>query len=415
MNKIGSEEIIKTLESKKETTAYKKLFISLIFLLLVGVGLYMFFEKNREEVTVYNTVSPMKKDLIVSVSATGNLEPTNSVNVGIEVSGTILEIYADYNDVVKKGQLLAKLDTTKLESQVNSTKAALNVAKANLLESKISVKDAKRELKRVEDLYKSTNGNYPSSKEIDSALINYEKSKATYSALVAQKAQAQALLESNEEDLRKAIIISPIDGVVLSREVEVGQSVVSNMEIPTLFILAQDLKNMEVIVSVDEADVGQVRENQEVTFSVDAYPEKIFKGFIQQVRMNSAVVNNVVTYETVVVVDNSDLLLFPGMTVSADITTKHVKDTLLVPNATLRFSPPRAKKSKTRLALFGRPPMKEKSDLSTSKERVWVLKENQAVPVAIKLGESDGINSVILEGEISLNDKIITGIKESKR
>ncbi len=415
MNKISSEEIIKTLESKKETTGYKKIFLSLIFLLLIGAVLYIFFGKQHEKITIYNTVSPMKNDLIVSVSATGNLEPTNSVNVGIEVSGTILEIYADYNDIVKKGQLLAKLDTTKLESQVNSTKAALSVAKANLLESKIGVKDAKRELKRVQDLYKSTNGNYPSSKEIDSALINHEKSKASYSALVAKKAQAQALLESNQEDLRKAIIISPMDGVVLSREVEVGQSVVSNMEIPTLFTLAQDLKNMEVIVSVDEADVGQVHENQAVTFSVDAYPERIFKGIIRQVRKNSAVVNNVVTYETVVIVDNSDLLLFPGMTVSADITTKHVKGALLVPNSTLRFSPPSTEKTKTRFAFFGRPPMKEKSDLSTSTKRVWVLKDNQAVSVSIKLGESDGINSVITEGRISMSDRIITGIKESKK
>lgn len=412
MNKIDTQEIQEVLQTQKSTGSLKKWFIWISVLIIVLILFFtLFIQKNVKSVS-YNVTSATQKDLIVSVSATGNLEPTNSVDVGIEVSGTILEIYADYNDVVKKGQLLAKLDTTKLKSQVNVTKAALSVAKANLLERKIGVKDAKRELDRLQELYKSTNGNYPSTKEIDGAMISYEKSKAAYSALVAQKAQAQALLESNQEDLRKAIIVSPIDGIVLSREVEVGQSVVASMQIPTLFTLAEDLKKMEVIVSVDEADVGQVRKNQEVTFSVDAYPNKTFKGLIKQVRMNSEVVNNVVTYETVVVVDNSDLLLFPGMTVSADITTKRIKNALLIPNAALRFSPPKKEENSGGFTLFS-PPNKEKINLSTSSKKVWILKDEQAVAVPIKVGDSDGVNSVIMDGDVSMSDKIITGIKES--
>lgn len=414
MNKIDTQEIQEVLQTQNTKGSLKKYLIWITILSIVGIAFFLLFIQKNEKITLYNTSSAIQQDLIVSVSATGNLEPTNSVDVGIEVSGTILEIYVDYNDIVKKGQLLAKLDTTKLESQVNSTKAALSVAKANLLESRINVKDAKRELDRLQELYKETGGNYPSTKEIDSALINYEKSKAAHSALIAQRAQAQALLESNQEDLRKAIIISPIDGVVLSREVEIGQSVVASMEIPTLFTLAEDLKKMEVIVSVDEADVGQVQKDQEVAFSVDAYPDEIFKGLIKQVRMNSVVVNNVVTYETVVIVDNSDLLLLPGMTVSADITTKHIKDALLVPNATLRFSPPQKEEESSDISFFGPPPIKEKVNLSTNAKRLWILKENQAIAVPIKLGDSDGINTVIIEGDISLNDKIITGIKESQ-
>lgn len=415
MNKIDSKEIIKTLDTQKKGFSYKKLFSLLLIFLIIGTLIFIFFIQKGEESIAYNTTSPLQEDLVVTVSATGNLEPTNSVDVGIEVSGTILEIYADYNDVVTKGQLLAKLDTTKLVSQVNSTKAAVSVAKANLLESSINVKDAKRELQRVQELYKATDGNYPSSKEIDNALITYEKSKAGYASLKSQKSQAQALLVSNQEDLRKAIVVSPIDGVVLNRAIEVGQSLVTNMEIPTLFTLAEDLKKMEVIVSVDEADVGQVRKNQRVAFSVDAYSDKVFKGLIVQVRKNSVVVNNVVTYETVVSVDNSDLLLLPGMTVSADITTKLVKSALLVPNAALRFSPPKQEKESSDITFFGPPPLKDKSDLSVSSKKIWILKEGKAVEIPIELGDTDGVNSVILKGDISLNDKIITGIKESKK
>lgn len=414
MSNIDNKDIEKTLATQKSTSGKKKIFILLGILLVVIGVLYFTFIKETKDTTTYNTVSATKQDLIVTVSATGNLEPTNSVDVGIEVSGTILEIYVDYNDVVKKGQVLAKLDTNKLESQVESTKAALNVAKANLLEAKLNIKDTKRELDRLKALFESTNGNYPSTKEIDSATIAYEKSKASFAALKAQKAQSEALLKSNEEDLKRAVVISPINGVVLNRAVEVGQSVVATMQIPTLFTIAQDLKKMEVIVSVDEADVGQVKEGQKVNFSVDAYPERVFEGHIEQVRKNSVVVNNVVTYETVVSVDNSDGLLLPGMTVSADITTKVVKDALLVPNSALRFSPPEKQKEQ-QTVFFGPPPVKEKTDLSTNKKNLWVLKGKQVVAVPIELGDSDGINTVITKGDISLDDKIIIGIQESKK
>jgi len=416
MSNTNSEDIKKTLASQNETKSFTKWFLWVVIVVTIGSVFYFYIFNKSEKTIIYKTVAPLKKDLIVKVSATGNLEPTNSVDVGIEVSGTILEVYVDYNDVVKKGQLLAKLDTTKLVSQVDSTKAALNVANANLLESNINVKDAKRELERVQELYKVTDGNYPSTKEIDSALITYEKSKATHEALKAQKAQAAAYLKSNEEDLKKAIVTSPINGVVLNKAVEVGQTLVASMQIPTLFTLAEDLKKMEVIVSVDEADVGQVKKDQMVEFSVDAYPDKIFKGIIKQVRMNSTMVNNVVTYETVVTVDNSDLLLRPGMTVTADITTKVVKDPLQVPNAALRFSPPiKEKEESIEFQLFGPPAVKEKSDLSINSKNLWILKDAKAVAVAIELGDSDGVNSVIKSENISMDDKIIVGIQETAK
>lgn len=414
MSSIKSEDIEKNLASQTEKKGFKKWFLWIVIFIAIAVALYLFVFNKSEESVAYNTVTPIKKDLVVSVSATGNLEPTNSVDVGIEVSGTILAIYVDYNDVVKKGQILAKLDTSKLASQVDSTKAALRVAHANLLTSEISIKDTKRELDRVQNLFKATKGNYPSTKEIDAALILYEKSMASHEALKAQESQAEALLESNKEDLKRAVVTSPINGVVLNKAVEVGQSLVASMQIPTLFTLAEDLKKMEVIVSVDEADVGEVKNGQSVSFSVDAYPDKVFNGVIKQVRMNSTMVNNVVTYETVVTVENAELLLRPGMTVTADITTKIVKDALLVPNAAFRFSPPKkAKEKSSSLRLFGPPTTKEKTDLSMNSKKLWILKDGQAVGVAIELGESDGVFSVITSKNISMNDEIILSIREN--
>lgn len=416
MSNIDSQDIQKTLDAHKGASKFKKwIYIFVAFIIVIIASYFLFFSSSKK-VVAYNTISPMKKDLVVTVSATGNLEPTNSVTVGIEVSGTILDIYVDYNDVVKKGQILAKLDTTKLESQVDSAKAALSIAKANLTTSKIDIKDAKRELDRLQELFKATNGNYPSTKEIDSATIAYDKSNASYKATLAKKEQAQADLESKQEDLKKAIVVSPIDGVVLDKAIEVGQSVVASMQIPTLFTLAEDLKNMEVIVSVDEADVGEVKKNQKVTFSVDAYPNKTFEGVIKKVRMNSVIVNNVVTYETVVSVKNEDLLLRPGMTVSADITTKVIKDAMLVSNAALRFSPPKVKPKKSKgFSLFKRGSRKNREPISLNAKKLWILKGQKAIPIPIEIGDTDGVNRVIISDKLSLEDKVITGIKEGSK
>ncbi len=412
MKKITKDDIHQTLATEKVQKYSKRKYLWLLGVVLLLLGAYYFTKSDSNKIVEYNTAKVTKGDLIVTVSATGNLEPTNSVNVGIEVSGTILEIYVDYNDIVKKGDVLARLDTNKLESQVNSTKAALDVATANLLESKIGVRDAKRELQRVEELFKATDGNYPSTKDIDAARITYEKSKASYKALVAQEKQAKALLETNKEDLKKAIVLSPMDGVVLDKAVDVGQSVVASMQIPTLFSIAQDLKSMEVIVSVDEADIGGVRKGQDVTFTVDAYPSKVFKGVIKQVRVNSEIVDNVVTYETVVSVDNADLLLRPGMTVSADITTKVIKDALLIPNAALRFTPPvQEQEEQNDFALFG-PSTKQKEDLSINSQSIWVLENGQAQKKKIQLGESDSVKSEVVSGNITVDSQVIIDIKE---
>ncbi len=413
-NSINMDEINKTLSIGTKKKSFLRRFWWWLILLLIAV-LFFFLKANESESVVhYNSVQATKQDLIVTVSATGNLEPTNSVNIGIEVSGTLAEILVDYNDIVKQGQILAKLDTTKLESRVNSSKASLEVAKANLLESKLGMNDARYELRRVQGLFKSTNGNYPPKREIDKAKVLYQKSKATNQALLAKVHKSEAGLKSDEDDLKKAVVISPIDGIVLDKLVEIGQSVVASMQIPTLFTLAEDLKKMEVVVSVDEADVGEVKKGQKVTFSVDAYSLKIFEGVIKQVRMNSQIVNNVVTYETVVSVGNEELLLRPGMTVSADITTKIFKDQILVPNVALRFSPPKIQEKKSSdFVLFGPPPIKEKIDLSANTKRLWILEAGKAKAVPVEFGASDGVNTIVFSDIITTDTKIILGIQEN--
>lgn len=412
MSNTTTLEIEKTLAKDKKSRSFWKYFL-LLFIILIAGAIWFMSNSPQTQGIEYQTVKPERKDLINTVSATGNLEPTNSIDIGIEVSGTIEEVLVNYNDHVTRGQILAKLETTKLSSQVNNAKASLEVAKASLEESRISRSDAKRELDRVQKLYQSTGGNYPARKEIDAAKILHQKAQATYKAALAQVEQAQASLKSNEDDLNKAVVISPIDGIVLDKAVEVGQSVVATMTIPTLFTLAKDLTAMQVILSVDEADVGEIKEKQQVNFTVDAYPNKNFTGIIQQVRMNSQIVNNVVTYETVVLVDNSEQLLRPGMTVSADITTKVIANTLTVPNSALRFVPPTPTEATGRkMIFFGPPDKRPQTDLSMSGKQLWILENNLPKAVPVEFGESDGIQTAIKSKQITTDTLVIIGQKE---
>lgn len=381
-----------------------------VFLIVVWSFFYSTMSQGKEQ-TKYNTTKMAKRDLVIKVSATGNLEPTNSVDVGIEVSGTIAKVLVDYNDRVSTGQILAKLDTTKLLSQVNNSKASLEVAKANLFEANISIEDTKQELDRLQKLFDSTHGNYPTQQSIDKATIAYKKAQALYGAYRAKVSQAKALLKANEDDLKKAVVVSPIEGIVLNRKIEVGQSVVANMQIPILFTLAQDLKKMQAVISVDEADIGKIKEKMSVEFSVDAYPKKLFNGTIRQVRLNAVKLDGVVTYEVVVDVDNSNLLLRPGMTVSADIITQKLTDKYTIPNSALRFSP-NIKNSRARKHLFAARPKREQTKKAKAKS-IWTVQNGDPTKVEVEVGMSDGIYSVLKSDAIDPDTPIITSIKES--
>ncbi|MGB3961791.1 MAG: efflux RND transporter periplasmic adaptor subunit [Sulfurimonas sp.] len=393
-----SLDISKQLEKEGKKVEIKKwLIVAIIFVGMIALGAYFMTTAGKNEKIKYLTAAIEKKDLLVKVSATGNIEPTNTVDVGIEVSGTIIEVGADFNQQVKRGDILARLDTTKLESKVKNSQAALLVAKANFLEKKISLEDTRNELERGKTTYKSTNGKYPSDKDLDALRNNHERALANYTASEAGVTQVRAQLKSDEDDLKKAVVKSPINGIVLDKKVEVGQSVVSVMQIPVLFTLAEDLSKMQVVLSVDEADIGQVAEGQNVEFFVDAYPHEQFQGKITQVRLNSIIVSGVVTYATVVAVDNPRLLLKPGMTTSADIVTEVVKNRLSVPNSALRFTP-----------------KDEKKDEKNQGKQVWILENNLPKSLSVTAQKSDGIFTAISGEGIKEGMQVIIGTQKEQ-
>ncbi|MDD2369566.1 MAG: efflux RND transporter periplasmic adaptor subunit [Sulfuricurvum sp.] len=382
---------------------WKKIFIVLFILLAIAAAVLYGIKKNKKDEVSYITVAYKTQDLTTTVSATGNLEPTNTVDVGIEVSGTISEVLVDYNDRVHVNQPMARLDTTKLMAVETSSKSNWMKFQANEQSAKATLDNAVIENDRVQKMYASTQGNYPSRKDMQSALTALEQAKAGLAAAKAQVAQSLAQLKTDQDNLKKAVVVSPIEGIVLSRKVEPGQTVVASMQTPVLFTLAEDLTKMKAIVSVDEADIGGVKENQEVQFSVDAYPNRVFEGKITQLRMNSEIVNGVVTYEAVVEVQNNDLLLRPGMTANASIITGLYKNVPVVPNAALRFTPPITKKDDKK---------KHATNGEDKGNYVWILKNKTPVKTKVVIGQSNGIMSIVKSSSLKIGDQIITGVEE---
>ncbi len=391
------------LTTQPSSQRWKKIIWGSIALLIIIAASFYVMKYTKKEKTAYITVPLKVQDLTTSVSATGNLEPTNTIDVGIEVSGTIDSVLVDYNEHVRSGQILARLDTTRITATVTSSQAILMKSKANEQSAKAAVDNAAIEEERARTMFSSTGGNYPSRKEMQSLSTMLIQAKASLSAAKAQVAQSYAQLKSDEDNLRKAIVVSPINGVVLNRKVEPGQTVVASMQTPILFTLAEDLTKMKAIVSVDEADIGGVKENQKVVFTVDSYANREFEGKITQLRLNSAIVNGVVTYEAVVQVDNTDLLLRPGMTANASIITDTLKQVTVIPNAALRFSPPADKDEKKK---------KRATEESDKGAHVWVLKNEVPTKVKVQIGKSDGVSSVVSASSLKVGDLMITGIDE---
>ncbi len=356
----------------------------------------------------YITQPAERGNLTVIVTATGTLEPTNEVEVGSELSGIIEMVEVDYNDRVKEGQVLAKLDTDKLEAQVLQSKAALESAKAKVSEAKATVLEARLKLDRCEKLVERQ---LCPQEDVDTAQATYARAQAEEASTKAVVAEAQATLDANQTNLEKAVIHSPINGIVLDRNVESGQTVAASFQTPVLFTLAEDLTQMELHVDVDEADVGQVKEGQEATFTVDAYPDRRFPAHITQLRYGAQEVDGVITYETVLNVNNSDLFLRPGMTATADISVKQVEDALLVPTAALRFSPPAQQQVKRESGgslisqIMPRPPRPRstpREEVSTEKkqQQVWALRDGQPVAVSVTVGVTDGVMTEVIRGEV---------------
>lgn len=402
-----------SLEPRRKKSGSLKFILAwaLVFCLAVFF-IYKWTEGQKGTTTEYRTMEARRGDLTVTVTATGNLVPTNQVDVGTEVSGTVESVEVDYNDVVKAGQVLARLDTTMLDAQVNQSRSAVESSRANLLLAQASVLEAKSGMDRLVHVRELSGGKIPSTQDFDAAEANLKRAQATEAMVRANIAQAEAKLRIDQTNLEKAIILSPINGVVLVRSAEKGQTVAASLQAPVLFTLAEDLTKMELHVKVDEADVGLVREGQEATFTVDAYPDRSFPAHIIQVRYGSQPTEGVVSYLTVLNVDNADLSLRPGMTATADILVKQINDALLIPNAALRFVPPQQEEKTVGTEggsliskLFPRPsrtrPRKSNEGAGRQKQQVWILRDNQPVPIPVTTGATSGIMSEILSGEIT--------------
>lgn len=360
----------------------KKKIIAVITVVTVAVVCccLAFCGKGKHEVSFETAVIGIN-DISNSVTATGTIEPVTSVDVGTQVSGIVANIYVDYNSVVKKGQVIAELDKTNLISEVNTAKASLSNAQSQLTYQKANYQ-------RYKALYDK---GLVSADEYETALLSYQQAQDAVT-------QQRESLQQAQTNLGYATITSPVDGVVLSREVEEGQTVASSFETPTLFTIAKDLTDMRVIADVDEADIGDVREGERVTFTVDAYPDDTFSGTVTQVRQEGNTEDNVVTYEVVISAPNKDLKLKPGLTANVTIYTLDKPGVLSVPNKALRFTPAKE--------LIGDAQVKD----CKGENKVWTFAGNvfQAHPVTV--GISDGVNTELLGG-MDKGAKVVTEIK----
>jgi len=358
----------------------------------------------------YVTEPVTRGSLTVIVTATGSVQPTEKVDISSELSGTVRKVLVDYNSPVVAGQVLAELDTDKLEATTNSSRAKLAAAKAKISEAAATVVEKQQDLAR-QKMLAGMHAGVP--QDFDRAQAAYDRAVASLASTRADVGVAEADLQLNETNLAKASIRSPINGVILQRNVDPGQTVASSLQAPVLFSIAENLKQMELQVDVDEADVGKVKVGQSATFGVDAYPDQRFPAAIRDVRFAPETIQGVVTYKAVLNIDNSELLLRPGMTATAEIKVTEVNDTLLIPNTALRYTPTATNSTANRgfltQLLPGPPPFRPSSPQEpTGRNRtVWVLRDGAAVQVDVIIGSSDGKRSEVQGSDLHLGQALI--------
>ena len=368
----------------------RKILIGIAVALIIGGAAFFFLGKKGDE-TQFRTEKVTKGDIVSTVTATGTVNAVTTVLVGTQVSGTIKAIYADFNSKVKKGQLIAQIDPALFEAQVDQARANLVTSKANLAKAEVSVVDAQRTLERNRQLFSK---NLIARSDLDTAETNYDAARAQAEANKAMVEQAAAALRTAETNLRYARIPSPVDGIVVSRNVDVGQTVAASFQTPTLFTIAQDLTKMQIDSSVAEADIGKIMVGQPVEFTVDAYPDSPFHGSVSEIRNAPITVQNVVTYDVVIKVDNPELKLKPGMTANVSIIVSSKKDVLRISNAALRFRPSERR---------GKGEQKEK----TSGSGVWVVENNKPKRIGVTTGISDGNNTELVSGSLKEGQELI--------
>lgn len=363
----------------------KYLIYGIALLAIFGIG-YKMLNRNAGG-TVYKTQKIENGDIMESITASGTINPLSTVSVGSQASGRIAEIYVDYNSVVKKGQLLALIDQENAKATVQQREAALEIAKAQVNVEENNIKYYKKALNRISKLNASK---YSTEKDLEAAERDYDNAVAQLTLEQAQVKQAQASLNSAQTELSYTEIKAPVDGIVISKAVEVGQTVAASFETPELFSVAEDLTKMQIEASVVEADIAKVKEGQKVRFTVDSYADDYFYGTVTQVRNEATTTSNVVTYTVVIGIDNTDMKLKPGMTANVEIITAEEKNVMLVPNQALRFY------------------IDDSDNAKRYKDRgVWIIKNGHPERVTVKIGVSDDDNTQILESTLKIGDEVI--------
>jgi HlyD family secretion protein len=389
----------------------KKYVIILVVVLLIS-GIAGFFYLKRTPEVSYKTVRIERGTIVSTVAATGNLSAVTTVQVGTQVSGTIQKLYVDYNSRVKKGQAIAEIDPSLFNASVEQSQGNVLSAEANLQKAKVTLADAERTVKRNRKLLAD---GIISQSDYDVAETAWQSARASVKAAEGSVAQTRGSLMQSSSNLRYSVIRSPVDGVVISRAVDVGQTVAASFQTPTLFTIAQDLTKMQIEVSVDEADISRIKMDQDASFTVDSYPEQSFKGKVVQIR-NAPVINqNVVTYVTVVNVDNTDLKLKPGMTANVSIEVARKDDTLKLPPAALRFKP-KAKAEEAKQGKQAGGPAGSGAREAGGKpggrkgaggQQVYILKDNAPLAVPVKTGIASNSSIELVEGGLKEGDEVI--------
>lgn len=381
--------------------------------LVAGAAWWLLNRQTTGNVISYDTAPAAVNTLLVKVQATGNIQPTTQVDVSSERSGVIRSVNVKANSLVKRGDVLAQLDTERLEAELARGKAALAASEARLEDAKATLVEKQTAFKRAERLSKQ---GISSTADLDTARAAQSRAEAGVVAAKADIEVAKAELTMQETDITKTRILSPVDGIVLKRDAEPGQTVASSLQAPVLFTLAEDLTRMQLEADIDEADIGEAKAGQTATFTVDAYPGKSFPAVIDTIEYSPEVTDNVVTYKAILIVDNSELLLRPGMTATAQILVNEVKDALTVPNAALRYAPPRQSSGQgfNITSLFiPRMPRGEKTTVPAAdgERTVHVLEDGKPKAVKVRVGVSDGKDTQIISGEIKAGDEVILSSK----
>jgi HlyD family secretion protein len=394
----------------------RKLSIAIALVAVTGLSAAAMYARRDGEAPVVATDAVSRGSILTVINATGTLEAVDTVQVGTQVSGTIQSLSADFNSIVRKGQVLARLDPSLIQAEIERARANLLGAEADVERIQVQRQDAATKLARATELAARQ---LISKSELDAAELTLRTNEAQLKAVAAQVTQARAAVSQAEVNLQKTVITSPIDGIVISRSVDVGQTVAASLQAPTLYTIAADLSQMQLKASIDESDLGNIKDGQAVTFTVDAYPNDVFRGRVQQVRLNPVIASNVVTYAAIVSAPNAELKLKPGMTATLTIEVTRRDNVLRIPSAALRFKP-----SRTVLAALGQgqadaggqapggKPVATAGSAATPAGRgtVWTHEGGTLRPVEVTVGATDGSFTELVSGDIDEGTKLATRV-----